>query len=173
VEPAGVAVLIRPLAVEDVELFRSLRLAALQDSPDAFGETWESARASDWSARTASGAACTDRGVFVALAGEEAVGMVFVRSGTPPAPAFLGGMWVHPQFRRHGVGRALVLRGLAFLRALGQHRVSLWVTEGHSDVLRFYRALGFHESGASASLRAGSSLTITELTCDGLDGGLG
>ena len=162
----GDAVLVRRLALGDIEIFRAVRLAALQDSPDAFGESLEAARQSDWSSRTAHGSAFTDRGVFVALSEEQAVGMVFVRCGDPPTPAFLGGMWVHPLFRRQGIGRILVLRGLEFLRSAGQCQVSLWVTSAHSDVLNFYRTLGFRETGATAGLRPGSPLTITELNLD-------
>jgi GNAT superfamily N-acetyltransferase len=166
VEPPQGAVSIRRLTAGDTETFRTVRLAALEDSPDAFGESLAVARASDWSARTASGSAFTDRGVFIALADERAIGMVFVRCEAPPAPAFLGGMWVHPLYRRHGVGRALVAHGLAFLRSVGQCRVSLWVASAHSEVLSFYRTLGFRETGATDSLRPGSPVTITELELD-------
>jgi ribosomal protein S18 acetylase RimI-like enzyme len=134
---------VRRLEPGDTDLFRIVRLAALEDRPDAFGETLEEARHSDWSARVASGSSFTDRGVFVAVAGERAVGMVSVRAQEPRSPAFLGGMWVHPAVRRQGTGRALVVQGLDFLRSIGQAQVVLWVTEGHSDVLGFYRGLGF------------------------------
>ena len=156
-------ILVRRLAPGDIQLFRAVRIAALEDSPDAFGESLDAARQSDWVARTASGAAFSDRGVFVALEDEQAIGMVFVRCETPPAAAFLGGMWVHPLFRRRGVGRALVVHGLEFLRSTGQRAVSLWVTSAHTEVLSFYRTLGFRETGATANLRPGSPLTITEL----------
>jgi GNAT superfamily N-acetyltransferase len=160
------AVSIRRLAAGDTEIFRTVRLAALEESPDAFGESLAVARASDWSARTASGSAFTDRGVFVALADERTIGMVFVRCEAPPAAAFLGGMWVHPLYRRRGVGRALVAHGLAFLRSVGQCRVSLWVSSAHSEVLSFYQTLGFLETGATDSLRPRSPVTITELELD-------
>jgi ribosomal protein S18 acetylase RimI-like enzyme len=160
------AVCVRRLAPGDTEIFRSVRLTALQDSPEAFGESLEAASQSDWSARTVQGSAFTDRGVFVALEDEHAIGMVFVKCDTPPAPAFLGAMWVQPQFRRHGIGRALVAHGLEFLRSVGQREVSLWVTSTHTDVLNFYRTLGFRQTGATASLRPGSPLTIVELSLD-------
>lgn len=159
----GGGLLIRRLAPADIELFRAVRLAALQDSPDAFCESLDAGQQSDWVARTASGSAFTDRGVFIALCDDEPMGMVFVRCETPPTPAFLGAMWVHPRFRRQGVGRALVVQGLEFLRSKGQSAVSLWVTSPHAEVLSFYRSLGFRETGATARLRPGSPLTITEM----------
>src|SRR4029450_8586187 len=151
------------LRSDDVDLFRSVRLAALEDSPDAFGETLEGARAADWHARTISGATLSDRAVFLAVAHDVPVGMVFVRCAANPDPAFLGGMGVSPEFRRRGVGRLLVQHALVFLRSAGQVDVSLWVTRGHSEVLAFYRSLGFRETGATSTLRPGSDVIMEEL----------
>jgi ribosomal protein S18 acetylase RimI-like enzyme len=92
--------------------------------------------------------------------------MVFVRCEAPPAPAFLGGMWVHPEYRRQGVGRTLVLHALDFLRSIGQTQVSLWVTSAHAEALTFYRSLGFRDTGATAHLRPGSPVPIAELILD-------
>ena len=156
-------VVVRRLRSDDVDLFRTVRLAALEDSPDAFGETLEGAYAADWHARTTGGATLSDRAVFLAVADDVPIGMVFVRCGASPDPAFLGGMWVSPEFRRHGIGRALVQHGVAFLRSAGQVDVSLWVTRGHSEALVFYRSLGFRETGATSTLRPGSDVIIDEL----------
>jgi GNAT superfamily N-acetyltransferase len=154
---------VRRLRSEDVDLLRSVRLAALEDSPDAFGETLEGARSADWPARAADGAALPDRAVFVAVIGERPVGMVFLKCASPSEPAFLGGMWVDPQFRRRGVGRALVEQGLGFLRLANQAALSLWVTRGHGGVVAFYRELGFRETGVTSTLRPGSETLIDEL----------
>jgi ribosomal protein S18 acetylase RimI-like enzyme len=156
-------VVVRRLRSGDVDLFRTVRLAALEDSPDAFGETLEGACVADWHARTIGGATLSDRAVFVAVAHDLPVGMVFVRCAAIPDPAFLGGMWVSPEFRRRGVGRLLVQHALVFLRSAGQVDVSLWVTRGHSEVLAFYRSLGFRETGATSTLRPGSDVIIDEL----------
>ena len=160
----GTGIMVRRLAPNDVELFRAVRLAGLQDSPNAFGESFEIAQESDWHARTVSGSTLSDRAVYVALSGDRAVGMVFVKAATAPAPAFLGGMWVAPLFRRHGVGRSLIEQALEFLRAARQVKVSLWVTSSHDDVARFYEGLGFSRTGETSSLRDGSDLEIFELT---------
>lgn len=156
-------VVVRRLRSDDTELLRSVRLAALEDSPEAFGETLEGARAADWSARAVEGATLADRAVFVAVIRTGPVGMVFVKGASPPEPAFLGGMWVAPEFRRRGVGQALVQHGLNFLQLAGQTALSLWVTRGHDGVVAFYRALGFRETGATSTLRPGSDVLIDEL----------
>ena len=154
---------IRRLRPEDAELLREVRLAALEESPHAFGETWEGARAADWQARAVDGASYADRAVFLAVNPERPIGMVFVKCGIPPAPAFVGGMWVDPAFRRRGVGRALLEQGITFLRLAGQRELSLWVTRGHEGVVAFYRGLGFRPNGVTSPLRAGSDLLIDEL----------
>jgi ribosomal protein S18 acetylase RimI-like enzyme len=159
-------VVVRRLLMSDEQSFRFVRLAALEDAPSAFGETWAGASAADWRARTADGALLGDRAVFLALSQERPIGMIFVRCSPPPAPAFLGGMWVAPAARRHGVGRSLVLAGVAFLKSAGQRRVALGVTSGHEDVLVFYRGLGFTETGATFPLRPGSDLMVRELVME-------
>jgi hypothetical protein len=95
-------VAVRRLRANDAHLLRAVRLAALADAPDAFGETLEGAGSADWGARARDGSSLLDRAVFVATDGERGVGMVFVKSGAPPEAAFLGGMWVSPAFRRRG-----------------------------------------------------------------------
>jgi ribosomal protein S18 acetylase RimI-like enzyme len=159
----GGDVVVRRLRSEDVDLLREVRLAALGESPDSFGETLEGARSADWSARAADGAERPDRAVFIALAGSRPIGMAFVKSALPPEPAFLGGMWVNPDFRRRGVGHSLVQQGLNFLRLAGQTELSLWVTRGHDGVQAFYRALGFRDTGVTSTLRPGSDILIDEL----------
>ena len=158
-------IIVRRIRSEDVELLRHVRLAALKDSPKAFGETLEGARSADWPARAVDGAAFSDRAVFIALAGSRPIGMVFVRSSPPPEPAFLGAMWVDPEFRGNGIGRSLVQQGFDFLRVAGQRELSFWVTRGHDDVVAFYRRLGFRATGATSTLRAGSGILIDELRC--------
>jgi GNAT superfamily N-acetyltransferase len=160
----GDEVLVRRLRSDDVDLLRGIRLAALEDSPDAFGETLEGARAANWPARAASGADFPDRAVFVAFAGDRPIGMVFVKCASTPERAFLGGMWVHPMFRRRGVGHSLVQHGLNFLRLAGQTELSLWVTRGHDGVRTFYRNLGFRDTGVTDYLRSGSDVVIDEMT---------
>lgn len=159
----GADVVVRRLRSEDAGLLRDVRLAALADSPDAFGETLHDARSADWFARAVDGAAFADRAVFIALAAGVPAGMVFVKCGSPPEPAFLGGMWVRPEFRRRHIGAALVQHALDFLRSADQSELSLWVTRGHDGVVRFYHGMGFQITGDTSTLRPGSDVVIDEL----------
>jgi ribosomal protein S18 acetylase RimI-like enzyme len=141
-------------------------MQALEESPDAYVETIADAQSCDWEARAArlSQLEPHDRVAYIATAGAIPVGMIIAGYGVPTEPPFLAAMWVHPDFRRQGVGRALVVRALTFLREAGQKHVSLWVTETHAGVFKFYEALGFQLTGARAELRPGSQTTILEMT---------
>jgi hypothetical protein len=67
---------IRRLTPEDAPAFQALRLAALQESPTAFGSSFEEER--DFSASVIEGrlAVKSDRGPFGAFEGDELVGLV-------------------------------------------------------------------------------------------------
>jgi ribosomal protein S18 acetylase RimI-like enzyme len=159
-------VVIRALLLSDVELFRSVRMHALEDSPDAYVETIDGARDCDWQARTARLFLSDppDGVAYVACVGDLPIGMVLAGHKDHNDSPFLAAMWVHPDFRRRGVGHSLVARALAFLRSAGQHHVSLWVTETHAGVFKFYENLGFQRTGARSPLRSGSDTTILEMT---------
>jgi|GEM_PF-502782 len=162
-QPDGV--IIRALLPKDVELFRSLRLQALEDSPDAYVETLEGARDCDWEARTGR-LFVLDPPIsvaYVALVRDLPVAMIIAGHKDHNDSPFLAAMWVHPDFRRRGIGRSLVDRALVFLSSTGQRYVSLWVTESHADVFQFYESLGFERTGAKSTLRSGSEITILEM----------
>jgi ribosomal protein S18 acetylase RimI-like enzyme len=157
-------IVVRKVEADDVALFRSVRLAALKDAPNAFGETLEDALHSDWSARVTPS---PDREVYIALADGDPVGMVFAKCGTDSEEAaFIGGMWVHPGCRRCGVGSQLLEKAVGFLQLSRQQRVALWVTAANADVLRFYEQAGFRQTGAISTLRPGSDVRIVELLRD-------
>ena len=50
---------------------------------------------------------------------------------------------VHPDARREGVGKALVLRAIDELKALGCIKINLQIRADNSEVAAFYQALGF------------------------------
>lgn len=164
-------VVVRALLPSDVELFRSLRMQALEDSPDAYVETIEAARDCDWQARTArlSLSDSADVVAYVACIGALPIGMILAGHKDHNDCPFLAAMWVHPDFRRRGVGHSLVAQALAFLRSSAQRHVSLWVTETHIGVFQFYESLGFQRTGARSPLRPGSDTTILEMARPLLD----
>lgn len=161
--PVSAEFAVSRLQVDQTVQLRQVRTAALTESPDAFGETLAQTSAEDWEARALRGATCDDRAVFLALADEHPIGMVFVKCSDSPQPAFLGSMWVAPSARGRGVGAELVRQGLRFLRENKQTEVELWVTIDHHDVISFYRSFGFEETTEQADLRIGSDRKVQRL----------
>lgn len=60
---------------------------------------------------------------------------------------------VDPSFRRRGLGRALVLRALRALLALGFASAHLWVTDGNRPARALYEQVGFHVDATAAIYR--------------------
>jgi len=56
---------------------------------------------------------------------------------------YVGDLSVLPEYRRHGMGRALLLRGMARYRDAGYRRVGLTVTVQNTPALNLYRSVGF------------------------------
>ncbi len=142
---------VRLLDVEDWRLYRSLRLTALTDAPEAFGSTLDRERAFTeqvWRQRLAA------RNTFVAEAGGRACGLVAVIPAGPGA-AELVGMWVGPDARGSGAGDLLVSAVLAWADERGLSEVRLWVAEGNHRAERLYARNGFRRTGATQAIRAG------------------
>ena len=138
----------RRVEVDEVEVFRRVRLAALLDTPSAFGSTHaaESQMSDDeWAARTVAWATSDDRAMFLARDADDVVGLVGLFR-EEPVPQLIS-MWTAPAVRRQGVARALVDAALAWARASGETAVELWVTDGNDPAQRLYESMGFEVTG--------------------------
>lgn len=142
---------VRPLSAEDWALYRTVRLAALADAPEAFGSTCEAERAfteDRWRERLAR------RNQFVAQAGDRTcglIGIVPVEAGR----AELVSMWVRPDGRGRGVGDLLVRAALQWARDHGCPRVELWVAQENDRAERLYARHGFQRTGRVQPVRPG------------------
>jgi GNAT superfamily N-acetyltransferase len=143
-------------------LWRSLRLRALADSPDAFGSTLaeEQDRSQDvWAARlqaaTQSGKDCP----LVAELGGQAIGLIWAKcDGAEPPVVHLYQVWVAPEGRAHGAGGMLLSAAIAWARSLGAAAVELGVTCGDTPAYRLYLRAGLVAVGAPAQRRPDSPL---------------
>ncbi len=143
---------VRRLSPDDWDLFRRLRLAALQEAPYAFGSTYESEVefGEEWWRQR-----MVDRARFVADVDGEAAGIVSGGDSDAEGTAAVTTMWVGPRFRRGGVGDLLVKSVLDWARSSGYSRVVLWVTKGNEQAEKLYERIGFVRTGEMSLVRAG------------------
>lgn len=78
---------------------------------------------------------------FVAHADAQLVGTVM--AGYDGHRGWLNYVAVAPEYRKHGIGRALVEQATAKLKALGCPKINLQVRASNTGVIAFYERLGF------------------------------
>lgn len=119
-------------------------MAALKEAPYAFGSTWEGEKdrgAEAWRE------AVRSRLRFVAVLGDQVIGMAAGGESNHSGTAALTSLWVDPDARGRGVGDQLVQAVLDWAKAEGFRQVVLWVTEGNSRAESLYRRNGFVRTG--------------------------
>lgn len=168
-QTVNVDVTIRTIDGEDWPLWRSLRLRALADSPDAFRATLEEEinRPHEWWADRIGATVEHPRGgLWVAEIDGEAAGMLFGRIDSELRVLTIGAMWVSPHVRRLGIGDGLLQAALAWARQEGVGRAELWATEGNAIAQSFYTRAGFRPTPETQPLRQGSHLVVHRLISD-------
>jgi GNAT superfamily N-acetyltransferase len=141
---------IRRVTLDDLDVYRDVRLRALQDTPAAFASTYEAEAArsrEDWADRLALAAGGTDRVSFLAFDGDVCVGLVGGAEDDLGADRQLVSMWVAPTHRGTDVATDLVDAVLGWVAEQGGRRVGLWVTRGNGRARRFYERMGFVATG--------------------------
>lgn len=137
---------VRQLTVADVDAYRALRLAALADAPDAFGDSLEAARARPpvyWR-NLLNGE--PDRVFFGAFAGEQMIGTMNIARATGEKlrhKCMLYGVYVASEGRGTGTGRALMEAVIARARATGVLQIGLGVGVHNEAAKRLYERAGF------------------------------
>jgi GNAT superfamily N-acetyltransferase len=152
---------VRRARADEWEALRDIRLAALAESPDAFGSTLAEERDADeagwrgWiTGEEWAGAVAT----FVADGPDRFLGMATgFRPDDRPTIGWLFGMWVPPERRGEGIGRQLVAAVVGWAASLDIDQLLLHVTEGNDGAVRFYASCGFvGTSAVREPLREGS-----------------
>lgn len=158
---------IRRLRRDETGLFKDLRLRALGDAPTAFAETLTEAAAQPpeyWDKLTASVTHPDGQVMVVAEADGQAVGLVFgLFDRDDRSIGHLGGMWVEPAWRRHGVGRALADAVIDWARERKLRELALWVTEGNQAATALYAARGFTATGEEDVLSSDPSFRVSRM----------
>ncbi|HKW79264.1 MAG TPA: GNAT family N-acetyltransferase [Candidatus Limnocylindria bacterium] len=151
-------VTVRRVRAGEWQALRDLRLAALEDSPHAFSATLEQAKRRsnmEWRSLASLGAAGerwmtvvaqADKGRLVGMATGHFPDERHRPNDDPSIPSLMQ-MWVEPEHRRTGVGRALVKDVLRWADAKKAAVVRLEVNEADRGAVAFYTACGFSPTG--------------------------
>jgi ribosomal protein S18 acetylase RimI-like enzyme len=150
------SVTIRRLGVSDVADYRSIRLAALQGAPEAFGAIYDdevTRSVGDDVDRLATTA------VFGAYAGGKIVGMAGFKQEAGRKnrhKGFVWGMYVQPGARRRGAAAALIEALLGYARNEVEQLI-LTVEKGNGAAIALYEKFGFETYGVEPRALKSSS----------------
>lgn len=78
----------------------------------------------------------------------------------PPARGEVWGIYVRPEYWRHGIGSQLLNWTIAELKAKGYTSVSLWVLEDNISARAFYERHMFKDDGKRMQHEIGRPLTL-------------
>ena len=141
---------IERLRPDDWERLKKLRLAALKDSPDAFGSTLESALRytdADWHK------SISELKTFVAVKDELDCGLLrCAPDRDEPTSTFLISMWVAPQARCYGLAERLIQASVEWARSNGYKEIKLDVADNNVSAIRLYSKLSFEPNGEIGTL---------------------
>lgn len=142
---------IRRVTPADGVLLRDVRLRALRTDPLSFGSSYEREAAypderwDEWVAEDAEGEEAV---TFFAMQGPEAVGLVGAyRDGEEPGVYHVIAMWVAPEARGQGLGRALLEEVEGWIASCGGREVQLSVTERAEAAAHLYARAGYDLDG--------------------------
>lgn len=130
---------------------QQIRLAALAESPSAFGSTLEAEAnrpEAEWEYRAVAGSRGSERATFFAQLDDDPVGLVGAYRDEPSSLVVeLVSMWVAPSFRGRGAGSLLVDSVIAWAVETNATSISLWVTRGNAPAERLYASKSFVATG--------------------------
>ncbi len=140
---------IKQIQPDEWEVGRRVRLAALQDSPGAFSETYADAVSMPdefWQDRAERGAKGETSFSVIAYADDEPIGMaVGIANQGDGSIGHLAAMWVAPVHRGTGVASSLVDSVAAWAASRGMTTLFAGVLHGNDRAAAFYRKAGFSE----------------------------
>jgi GNAT superfamily N-acetyltransferase len=160
---------IRRLEPHEIALHRDIRLRALRDAPDSFGESAAEAEGrpvSYWEELTRSVTEPGRHVMFLACEGEAVHGSTYgLRDLQGGDAGRVGGTWVAPSHRRRGIGKALLQVVVFWATEQGFRRLRLWAPATNVAALLLYQRAGFADTGHRRALPTNAALEIVELEC--------
>jgi ribosomal protein S18 acetylase RimI-like enzyme len=162
VPKSGCAPEIRLLTPDDWVELRNIRLAALQESPEAFLSTYQQEVVYDsdrWRTEF-------DRGNwYIGICAGAPVSLLGVICGTrmPVHECYLEYLWVSPEYRRSGIAFGMLTAVLARLRAAAVEITFVWVIDGNEPARHLYERIGFVSSNHRQPLNSRPGRTEEKL----------
>ncbi|MDP4528648.1 GNAT family N-acetyltransferase [Alkalimonas delamerensis] len=157
---------IRVLKPKDWPLYKQIRLASLQESPDAFGLTYQQALLlpdADWASLLNS---TSDGALSLPLVVDMNQEMVALAWGLIPANkdvAHIYQMWVAPKARGKGIAIALLDELKAWALAKQCKSLQLSVTTTNSAAVGLYHRYGFQAASKQQALQPDSALVVQSM----------
>ncbi|MQA95117.1 MAG: GNAT family N-acetyltransferase [Streptosporangiales bacterium] len=159
--PSSVSFRVRDAGPGDVAAIERVRVAGWRAAYQGLvpEDVIDRMRADDPRALASRRAALAKRGVFALLAEDPDGRAAGFCVGGPDRDTPYGGeiyaLYVRPEHWSSGLGRDLLGRGVAGLRARGHTEASLWVLEGNGRARRFYERAGLTATGERRMLDIG------------------
>ena len=148
----------------DAEAFRELRLEGLNKHPEAFGASWDeeaSLPISSFVKRLENSAVFGVRDAGRSLDG--VVGFYVIKGAKQFHKGVLWGMYVRPEARNIGIGRALVQQVIAYAKPLVEE-LRLTVASSNAVACRLYSQAGFERYGVEPrALKVGGNYLDEDL----------
>ena len=139
--------MIRTLTPADVQEYRILRLAALQEQPPAFGTPAAKEERLSIESIAARLQESEDTYILGAFADDMLVGIIrFARfdEANEKHRGFMAGLYVKPDWRQRGIARSLATAVLVRARQdAGLRRIHLTVVTAQDAAIQLYKSLGF------------------------------
>jgi len=139
---------VRQIGESDAESFRSLRLRGLKEHPQAFLAAYDEESSTPVEAYAARLGASTPENFYLgAFVEDELAGIAHFERQTGVKVrhrAYIGAMYVPPERRGLGTGRALLEYAIGHARSLsGLEEVGLWVMTVNEKARALYASMGF------------------------------
>ena len=157
---------VMPLARAEEALQEALRLAALEDAPDAFGEPLEQIRSRPegyWDRLRASVTGRAGQIAMLARANARPVGFIYGVRSKDSGELRVGGVWVEPNYRQRGVARQLVQGLVDWAESKGFPGIGLWAPQHRPEVVTLYRSAGFETTGVTRPMPDQPERTLLEM----------
>lgn len=157
----------RRASKNDVALFKEVRLRALQDSPDAYCSTYQSALQRDqcsWQEQLWATTAGGERNTQFAFEDDQCIGIAALyREPSAPSGDIIM-MWVDPGNRGSSAASMLVQNLLCWAKDSGFTDVYLDVTDSNARAIKFYQNQGFHDTGEKVEIDFNRNLSGIRMT---------